>query len=158
MERINTQKAAPEALKPLYATHHYLEHCGLEDTLLHLVYLRASQLNGCGYCTDMHWKDARHAGVSEDKLSLLTVWREAPHYTERERAALEWTESVTFVAQTQVPDSVFRIAREQFTEQELVNVTLAIGAINTWNRLAISFRKPAGTYQVPQRKPATVRS
>ena len=158
MERLQIQNVVPEGLKAVYGTQSYVERCGLEQELIHLVYLRASQLNGCAYCVDMHSKDARHIGVPEEKLSLVCVWREAPHFSERERAALEWTEAVTLVAQTQVPDSVYRIAREQLTEQELVNLTIAVSMINTWNRLCISFRKPAGTYQVPQSKPAAVRS
>jgi AhpD family alkylhydroperoxidase len=146
-QRLDIQKAAPGAVKALSAVHVYLQQAGLEAPLLHLVYLRASQMNGCAYCTDMHWKDARHAGVPEQKLSLLTAWREAPFFTERERAALEWTEAVTFVTEGHVADPVYRIAREQFTEAELVNLTLAVGTINTWNRLSIAFRREAGTYQ-----------
>jgi AhpD family alkylhydroperoxidase len=145
--RLHAEKAAPGAVRALYGVHVYLKDCGLEEKLLHLVYLRASQLNGCAFCTDMHWKDARAAGYPEQTLSLVTAWREAPFFDERERAALEWTEAVTFVAQGHVPDEVYRIAREQFGEAELVNLTLAVGAINSWNRLAIAFRKEAGGYQ-----------
>ncbi len=151
-QRLNAQKAAPAALRALYGVRQYLEGCGLEAPLLDLVYLRASQMNGCAFCTDMHWKDARQAGIPEQKLSLLTAWREAPFFTERERAALEWTEAVTFVAEGHVPDAVYRIAREQFSEAELVNLTLAVGAINSWNRLGIAFRKEAGTYKPPASK------
>jgi AhpD family alkylhydroperoxidase len=127
----------------------YLKHTGLEPALLHMIYLRASQMNGCAYCTDMHWQDARLADVSEQKLSLLTAWREAPFFTERERAALAWTEAVTFVANGHVPDDVYAMAKQNFTDAELVNLTLAIGAINSWNRLQIAFRAPAGTYHPP---------
>ena len=148
-ERSDVGKAAPGAQRALFGVAGYLRHCGLEETLLHIVDLRASQMNGCAFCVDMHWKDARHSGVSEQKLSLVPVWREAPFFTDRERAALEWTEAVTFIAAKHVPDEVYRIAREQFSEEELVNLTVAIGMINTWNRLSIAFQKEAGTYQPP---------
>ena len=146
-ERLVAHKAAPKAYQSLMVVYKYVRDCGLESELLDLLDLRASQLNGCAYCTDMHWKDLRAAGVPEQKLALLTSWREAPGFTERERAALEWCEAVTLVSQTHVPDEVYRIAREQFSEEELVNLTLSISTINTWNRLAIAFRKEAGTYQ-----------
>jgi AhpD family alkylhydroperoxidase len=146
-QRLDIAKVAPGAPRALLGVHHYLQGCGLEAELLHIVYLRASQMNGCAFCTDMHWKDARAAGVSEQKLSLLTAWREVSFFTERERAALEWTEAVTFVAQGHVPDEVYRAARAQFGEAELVNLTLAVGAINSWNRLSIAFRKEAGDYK-----------
>ena len=156
--RIDYAHVGPNALRAQFGLETYVRGSGLETSLVHLIKLRASYLNGCAYCVDMHSKDARHIGGPEEKLSLVCVWREAPHFSERERAAFEWTEAVTFIAQSQVPDSVYRIAREQFTEQELVNLTIAVSMINTWNRLCISFRKPAGTYQVPQSKPAAVRS
>jgi len=148
-ERLDTAKVAPAAQRALYGVVGYLRHCGLEETLLQIVDLRASQMNGSAFCVDMHWKDARHAGVPEQKLALVPVWREAPFFTDRERAALEWTEAVTFIAAKHVPDDVYRIAREQFSEEELVNLTVAIGMINTWNRLSIAFQKEAGTYQPP---------
>ena len=147
-QRLNVEKAAPGAVRALFGVHVYLKQCGLEEALLHMVYLRASQMNGCAYCTDMHWKDARHAGIDEQKLSLVGVWRESPFFTDRERAAFAWTEAVTLIAENHVPDDVYRVAREQFSEAELVNLTLAVGAINSWNRLAISFRKEAGAYKV----------
>ena len=149
-ERMSLEKAAPGALKAMLGLHAYLHRSGLEHALMHIIDLRASQMNGCAYCVDMHWKDARLAGVSEQKLSMLPVWRESNLYTERERAALEWTEAVTFVADSHVPDDVYRMAREQFSEAELANLTLAIGAINSWNRLNIAFRKEAGTYDPEQ--------
>ena len=154
-QRLNVPRAAPKGYRALLDLHAYLAGCGLEDVLLDLVYLRASQLNGCAFCTDMHWKDARHAGIEEGKLALLTCWADAPGFTPRERAALEWTEAVTLVTEGHVPDAVFERAREQFNEEELANLTLAVGSINVWNRLGIAFRNPAGAYQPPgARKPS----
>jgi AhpD family alkylhydroperoxidase len=140
-------KIAPGAMKPLYGLEKYLAECGLAPSLIDLIKLRASQINGCAYCIDMHTKDARARGESEQRLYELVAWRETPFYTERERAALAWTEAVTLIADGHVPDEVYEQAREQFTEQELVNLTLAIVAINGWNRFAISFRTVPGTYQ-----------
>lgn len=145
--RINYFKAAPEVYKKMLGIHEYLQSCGLEEKLLDLVYLRASQINGCAYCIDMHSKDLRALGEPEQKLYLLNAWRESPGYSDRERAALEWTESVTLVTQGSVPDAVYQIARQQFNEHELANLTLAIVAINGWNRLNVAFRTPAGSYQ-----------
>jgi AhpD family alkylhydroperoxidase len=123
----------------------YLSGCGLEPGLIHLVKLRASQINGCAFCIDMHTRDARAAGEAERRLYLLDAWREAPLYTPRERAALAWTEAVTRVANGHVPDAVFEEARAQFSDKELADLTPAVAAINAWNRLAISFRAtPAG--------------
>jgi AhpD family alkylhydroperoxidase len=148
--RLDIRRAAPKGVAAMLNVHQYLSNCGLEPALLDIVYLRASQINGCAYCTDMHWKDARAAGVDEQKLSLVPAWREAPFFTERERAALAWTESVTLLASTRVPDEDFAQVREQFSDAEIANLTLAIGVINTWNRLNVSFRTPAGSYQVGQ--------
>lgn len=120
---------------------------GLEPALLELVKIRASQINGCGYCLDMHTKDARANGETEQRLYLLSAWCDANVYSERERAALAWTEAVTRLEGQEVPDEVFELARAQFTEEELVALTLAIVAINGWNRLSIAFRRPAGDYQ-----------
>ncbi len=153
--RFDAAKAAPGGLKALLGVHKYLDGAGLEHALLDMIYLRASQMNGCAYCTDMHWKDGRHHGIAEMKLAMLTAWRESPGFTERERAALEWTEAVTFVTEGHVPDAVYRVAREQFTESELANLTLAVGMINVWNRLNVAFRTVAGTYQVPKATAAT---
>ena len=125
----------------------YVRESGLETPLLELMRMRASQINGCAYCLDMHSKGARAAGETEQRLYLLNAWRESPFYTDRERAALEWTEAVTLVAQTNVPDEVFERVRQHFTEPELVNLTMAVVAINGWNRLAISLRTVPGTYQ-----------
>ncbi len=128
----------------------YARECGLETPLLELVRLRASQINGCAYCIDMHTKDARAEGEAEQRLYVLAAWRETPFYTPRERAALEWTEAVTDIAGSRAPDDVFERARAEFTETELVNLTMAIVAINGWNRLAIAFRMVPGTYQPKQ--------
>ena len=138
--RLNPYKAAPAAYKPLIDLQAYTDTCGLEPSLLELVKMRASQINGCAFCLEMHSREARAAGESEARLYLLNAWRESPLYSDRERAALEWTEAVTLVSETAVPDSVFEIARAAFSEEELVNLTVAIGMINVWNRLAISFR------------------
>ena len=146
--RIEYSKAAPGALKAMYGLEAYVKSSGLEPSLLDLIKTRASQINGCAFCIDMHTKEARAKGESEQRLYLLNAWREAPFYTERERAALAWTEAVTLVADGQVPDEVYDQARAQFGEQELVNLTLAVVAINGWNRLAISFRAVPGSYQV----------
>jgi len=120
---------------------------GLEHSLLELVKIRASQINGCAYCIDMHTKDARAMGETEQRIYALSAWHEAPFFTARERAALAWTDSVTRVADTHVPDEVYAEARTQFTEEEIVALTFALVAINGWNRLCVSFRVPAGTYQ-----------
>ena len=124
-----------------------VEASGLERTLLELVKIRASQMNGCAYCIDMHTKEARLAGETEQRIYALNAWRETPFFTDRERAALEWTETVTRVGETHVPDDVFAQTRQHFEEAELVALTFAIVVINSWNRLAVSFRAPAGTYQ-----------
>ena len=146
-ERIKLNELNKEALTGMYAIEGYLAGCGLEASLLHLIKFRVSQINGCAYCLDMHSKDLRAAGESEQRLYLLSAWRESPSYTERERAALAWAESVTLVADTHIPDEVYEEARKQFNATELANLTLAVGAINTWNRLSIAFRVTPGTYK-----------
>lgn len=151
--RIHYTKA-PGILDAMLNLHKHLGQTGIDENLLNLVYLRASQINGCAYCLDMHWKDLRAAGESEQKLSLLDAWREAPGFTERERAALAWTEAVTLITEGHVPDEVYSVARTQFNETELANLTLAVVAINGWNRLNIAFRTEAGNYQ-PARKSQT---
>jgi AhpD family alkylhydroperoxidase len=128
----------------------YLKGSGVEEPLLDLIKLRASQINGCAYCIDMHWKDLAAAGEKAQRLYGLDAWRESPYYTERERAALAWTEAVTNVRDGHVPDDVYEQAKKQFTEKELANLTLAVAAINAWNRLAIASRAQAGNYQ-PQK-------
>ena len=145
--RLNYAKVAPEGYKTMLALDNYLKHCGLEPSLLELVKARASQINGCAFCLDMHTKDARARGETEQRLYTLSAWEETPFFSERERAALAWTEAVTRVAETHVPDATYEWARSQFTEKELADLTLAIAAINGWNRLSIAFRKEAGTYQ-----------
>lgn len=151
--RISLTKYSPEALKALYALERHVKASGLPEGLIHLIKMRASQINGCAYCLDMHSKDARANGENEQRLYGLDAWRETPYYTPRERAALEWTESLTLVAETHVPDDVYERVRKEFTEQELVDLTYAVVAINAWNRLAISTRSVPGEYQ-PQKKGA----
>jgi AhpD family alkylhydroperoxidase len=145
--RIEYGKAAPGVLKAMWGIEQYVKKSGLEPSLLELVKMRASQINGCAFCLDMHSKDARAQGESEQRLYLLNAWRESPFYTDRERAALEWTEAVTFIANDHVPDDVYECVRRQFGEEELVDLTMAVVAINGWNRLAISFRAVPGAYQ-----------
>jgi AhpD family alkylhydroperoxidase len=149
--RIDFNNVAPGALKAMYSLQMYVNGCGLEQPLLELVKIRASQINGCAYCLDMHTKDARANGETEQRLYALSAWKETPFYTERERAALDWTEAVTLISEGQVPDEVFERVRAHFSDEELTNLTTAIVAINGWNRLAISFRAVPGTYQ-PQTK------
>jgi AhpD family alkylhydroperoxidase len=145
--RIDVTKVAPEAYQAMAELQKYVRQSGLEPSLLELVRMRASQINGCAYCIDMHSKDARAAGETEQRLYELDAWRETPFYTERERAALAWTEAVTLVSQSHVPDEVYELARKQFSEKEIVDLTLAVAAINTWNRISISLRAVPGTYQ-----------
>ena len=145
--RMDASKASPKAMQAMLGLERHLRECGLTPSLLDLVKLRVSQMNGCAYCIDMHWKDLRAAGEGEQRLYGLDAWREAPYYSERERAALAWAEGLTRVTDGHVPDALFAAAREQFSETELADLALAVVAINAWNRLAIAFRAPAGTYQ-----------
>ena len=145
--RMDYMKCAPGGVAAMRQIEAYVRGCGLEASLLELVRLRASQINGCAYCIDMHTKDARAHGETEQRLYTLSVWRETPFFTDRERAALAWTEAVTEVARTHVPDEVYDCAREQFSEEELANLSMAVVAINGWNRLAVSFRAEPGHYQ-----------
>ncbi len=138
--RMNYVKAAPGVRDALLHVHEYLGKSGLEENLLNLIYLRASQINGCAYCIDMHWKDLRAAGENEQKLYMLNAWRESSLYSERERAALAWTESLTLVAQTRAADADYALVAEHFSERERVALTLLVCTINAWNRLAIGFR------------------
>jgi AhpD family alkylhydroperoxidase len=138
--RLNPYKLAPGAYQALSNMEKYVKESGLERPLLELVKMRASQINGCAFCLAMHSRDARRAGESEDRLFLLDAWHEAPVYTPRERAALAWTEAVTLVSETHVPNEVFAEAKQHFSETELVNLTMAVIAINSWNRMAIAFR------------------
>jgi AhpD family alkylhydroperoxidase len=146
--RLDAQKASPGAFKAMLGLEGFTSKSSrLEPALLELVKFRASQINGCAYCLDMHSKDARVRGESEQRLYTVSAWRETPFFTGRERAALAWTEAITLISQTHAPDSVYAEAREHFSEEELVNLTLAIVTINGWNRLAIAFREVPGTYQ-----------
>ena len=150
-QRINYTQASPGGFKALRQLQEYVENSGLEHNLLELVKMRTSQLNGCAYCLDMHSKDARAAGETEQRLYLLNAWRESPFYSERERAALAWTEALTRISKTKdVPDALYDEARQQFSDKELVDLSLAIIAINGWNRLAIPFRSEPGHYQPGQ--------
>ncbi|WP_211441186.1 carboxymuconolactone decarboxylase family protein [Collimonas humicola] len=139
--RIDFYTASPEVMKAMIALEGAVNKLGLEPSLLELVKLRASQLNGCAFCIDMHTADARKAGETERRLYAVTAWREAPFFSDRERAALAWTEAVTLIAQTHAPDADYALLRAQFNDTEMVNLTLAINTINSWNRLAVGFRK-----------------
>jgi AhpD family alkylhydroperoxidase len=142
-----TREEFRQAFQAMYGLEMFIRKSGLEKSLLELVKMRASQLNGCAFCIDMHTKDARAAGETEQRLYALSAWRETPFYTQRERAALEWTESLTLISQNNVPDDLYQRVRQHFDETELVNLTMAVVAINGWNRLAISARTVPGTYQ-----------
>jgi AhpD family alkylhydroperoxidase len=150
--RLDFRKASPAGTKAMGELHAFLHKCGLERSLLELVKLRASQLNGCAHCIDMHTKELRADGESEQRLYLLSAWREAPNYTDRERAALAWTEAVTLINPELATDKLYDEVRAQFDEQEVVNLTLAIVAINGANRMNIAFRTIAGTYHAAQRR------
>ena len=145
--RIDARKHAQEAQKAMYALEQYIAGCGLEHKLVHLMKMRASQINGCAYCIDMHSKDARALGETEQRLYELDAWRETPFYTDRERAALEWTEALTLVSQTHVPDSVYEEVRKYFSEKGIVDLTFVVTTINAWNRLAIALRAVPGHYR-----------
>lgn len=138
--RLNLYSVAPQVLQPMIDLENSVRNSGLEHSLIALVKTRASQINGCAYCIHMHTTDARAAGESEERLYLLNAWRESPLYSTRERAALAWTEALTLVADTNAPDSDYELLKEHFSEEEQVKLTLLIGAINVWNRLAIGFR------------------
>jgi AhpD family alkylhydroperoxidase len=151
--RLDYRKFSKEPMKAMLDMEAYLSQCGLDPKLLHMIKLRASQINGCAYCIDMHWKDARAIGETEQRLYGLDAWRESPYYTDRERAALEWTESLTLISNTHAPDEAFRAVKAQFSEQEIIDLTYAISAINSWNRIAISMRAVPG-YQPAQKSSA----
>lgn len=150
-QRIDARKASPAALQAVAALQTYVDQSGLDAKLRELIKIRVSQINGCAYCLAMHTRDARKIGETDERIHLLDAWREAPVFTARERAALEWAEAVTLVAQTHVPDEAFEIVRKQFSEKEIIDLTAAVAAINTWNRVAISFRT---TPQVDSQKVA----
>lgn len=146
--RIDYGQASPKGLAAMLGMEHHVHASGLDPTLIELVKLRASLINGCAYCVDMHTKVARSFGETEQRLYAVSVWRETPFFSDRERAALAWTEAVTLVNVDQVPDEVYELARQQFGEQELVDLTLTIVTINGWNRLAIAFRTVPGSFQL----------
>ncbi|HMH80681.1 MAG TPA: carboxymuconolactone decarboxylase family protein [Candidatus Acidoferrum sp.] len=152
--RIPYNKYSPHALQAMLALERHLKNCGLEEKLLHLIKLRASQINGCAYCIDMHSKDARAGGDTEMRLYALNAWRETPFFTARERAALAWTESLTRISENHAPDEIYDATLKEFSEQELVDLTYAIATINAWNRLAIAMRAVPGEYQPAERKAA----
>ena len=145
--RIDFLRVSPKAVQAMLGLQNYVNNSGLEHSLMELVKMRASQINHCAYCLDMHSKDMRAAGETEQRIYLLSAWREAPFYSDRERAALEWTEALTLVSETEAPDSSYAIVRAHFSEEEIVNLSLAIVAINGWNRLCVGLRAEAGTYQ-----------
>src|ERR1700733_11068624 len=146
--RIDYPKMANSgAAKTMYGLEHVVRTSGLEQKLIELVRMRASQINGCAFCLDMHSKDARAAGETEQRLYALNAWRETPFFSDRERAALEWTEALTRISENHVPDEVYERVRQHFNEDELLNLSLAVVSINGWNRLAISFRSVPGAYQ-----------
>ena len=146
-QRLNVHEKGQNALKTLFGIGGYLKKSPIEATLRELVYFRVSQMNGCAYCLDMHYKDARAKGESEQRLYGLSAWREAPYYTDRERAAFAWAEAVT---KSNVPDVIYNEAIKYFSDEELIDLTLAVTSINTWNRINIAFPNTAGTYEVGQ--------
>ena len=148
--RIDYYKLSPGGYKAMLGLEQYLNNSGLEKKLLHMIKLRVSQINGCAYCLDMHWKDLQAEGESQQRMYSLDAWRETPYYTDRERAALAWAEAVTNITDGHVSDKVYEAARQHFSEQELSDLTLAVVTINAWNRLSIAFRVVPGTYQPPK--------
>jgi AhpD family alkylhydroperoxidase len=139
--RLDYNKLAPDAVKAMLALERYVNNSGLEKPLLELIKLRASQINGCAYCVDVHTADAKKAGESDRRLHAVTVWQESPFFTDRERAALAWTEAVTLLSETHAPDDIYQEILKHFTDIETIDLTMAIITINSWNRLAVSFRK-----------------
>src|SRR4051794_4206569 len=150
--RLDMLKLSPGGYKAMMGLEQYVHSCGLEESLVTLMKLRASQINGCAYCVDMHWKDLRALGESEQRLYGLDAWEESPYYSERERAALRWTEELTRISETHASDAAYAELKGHFSEQEIVDLTFVITTINAWNRLAIGFRSEPGKY-VSQLKP-----
>ena len=146
-QRINIFEKGQNAMKAIYGLAIYLAKSSIEQSLLNLIYFRVSQINGCAYCLDMHSKDLRAKGETEQRLYVLDAWREAPFYTERERAALAWSEAVTKITQGRVPDEIYEGARKQFSEEEMIDLTIAVITINSYNRVNIAFCTTAGNYQ-----------
>jgi AhpD family alkylhydroperoxidase len=153
--RVDYRKYAPEALRAMFDLEKYVANSGLDHKLIHLMKMRASQINGCAYCVDMHSKDARAIEETEQRLYGLDAWRETPFYSERERAGLAWTEAITNVAQTHVPDDVYDEVRKQFSEKEIIDLTIVASVINMWNRLAISTRAVPGHYRAATKTAAS---
>ena len=149
--RIDFRKTAPGAMQALLTFQAYVNNSGLSKSLLELVKIRASQINACAYCLDMHTKDARANGESEQRIYALNAWRETPFFNDRERAALAWTESLTLLTEGYVPDAVFEEVRRHFSDEEIVNLSMAAVAINSWNRLLTAFRAVPGEYQPTHR-------
>lgn len=149
-QRIQYDQVAPKALQGMYELEKYLANSSLETSLKELVKLRVSQINGCAYCIDMHTKDARKAGETEQRLYTLSVWGETDFFSKREQAALAWTEALTMISENTISDELFNQVRKYFSEEEMVSLTMAINAINTWNRLGIAFRKQPGSYNPDQ--------
>lgn len=145
--RLDYWKSSPEGLAAFRQLNTYIESCGLEHSLLELVKTRASQINGCAYCLDMHTKDARASGETEQRLYTLSAWRETPFFSDRERAALAWTEAITRISEHHIDDALYAELAEHFSEKEIVDLTLAVITINGWNRLAVPFRRPVGSYK-----------
>lgn len=145
--RLNYSEVSPGALKAMMGLEKYVHQSDLESSLVELVRMRASQLNECAYCIDMHSKDARKAGETEQRLYALSAWRETPFFSERERAALEWTEALTKLSSTHVSDELYDSVKKHFSDEEMVVLTMSIVAINGWNRLGVGFRSEVGTYQ-----------
>ena len=148
-QRLDYSKISPEAIQGLLQIEKYVAESGLDKTTFELVKTRASQINGCAYCLDMHTKDARSKGETEQRLYALSAWRETPFYSEKERAALEWTEALTLISQNKISDKLYRRVKEHFDEKIMMALTMAIIAINGWNRLAIGFRTEVGIYEPP---------
>ncbi len=155
MQRVDYKTTNKKLFTTLLTAQNYLNGSTIEPRLLHLIDMRVSQINGCAYCLDMHSKDLRYDGETEQRIYLLNAWRETSLYTERERAALAWAEAVTLVSDTHVPDDVYEEASKCFTAEELADLTFAIAMINTWNRFSIAFRMPEGTYQPGQHAAAS---
>ena len=145
--RFNYAKAAPSGYKAMIGLEQYLHECDVEQPLLHLIKLRASQINGCAFCIDMHWKDLVALGEKEQRLYSLDAWRECPYFTDRERTALAWTEALTLITNGHAPDAVYEQARAAFNEKEISDLTIAVATINAWNRISISSRTQPGAYR-----------
>jgi AhpD family alkylhydroperoxidase len=148
--RLNMLHLSPGGYKAIMGLESYLGTCGLEIGLIHLIKLRVSQINGCAYCIDMHWKDLRATGETEQRLYGLDSWEESPYYTDRERAAFTWAEAMTNLREGHVSDAVYEQARKHFNEKELSDLTIAVATINAWNRMAIAARSEPGKYQPPK--------